>query len=231
MDMARNRVYQLWQRVHIGREQFLEASVLQNQIDNLVLARKRLQILLVGAELLGLGHLRFVGDTHLGKEHLTELTARVDIYLALARNLTNLSLDSRKFLRQHQRVVAQRIAIDSHTLPLHIGEYANHRLLYFVVEFRQRSLLLQHRTQHLVELQSNIGILRSVLSHTLHSHHIHSELLCALADKCFDRDWRVVQISLCQGIHSVTRLGIEQIVHKHCIPLCTLNLNAQSPQE
>ena len=68
MNMSRNRIYQLWQRIYIGREQLFQASVLQNQIDHFMLACEGLQILLVGTELLGLGHLRLIGDAHLGKE-------------------------------------------------------------------------------------------------------------------------------------------------------------------
>jgi hypothetical protein len=63
-------IYQRRQSLDIGRKQLLYASVLQYHIDNAVLARKALQILLVGAELTCLGHLGLVGDAHLGKQHL-----------------------------------------------------------------------------------------------------------------------------------------------------------------
>ena len=196
-----------------------------------MLACKRLQILLIGAELLGLGHLRFVGDAHLRKEQLSELSARIDIYLTLTRHLTNLLLYGVELLRQCGRIGAQSLTIDADSLPLHIYQYIYHRLLNGAIERQQRRFLLDKRQQHIVELQCNICVLGSILRDTLHAYHIHRELLCSPADKRLYLYWRVVEISLCHGVHSVSRLGIEQVVQQHSIPLHTLNLYAQRTKE
>ena len=148
-----------------------------------MLASKGLQILLVGAILLGLGHLWLGRNTHLTKEHLAKLFARIDIDVAFTRELTNLRLDGGESLREHLRVVAKSHAVNPHSRPLHIGQDINHWLLDSVVELCKRTFRLELWAQLVEELQCDIGILGSILRHTIDTHHIHSELLYTLANE------------------------------------------------
>ena len=66
-------IYQLWQRLNICREQFLNTAILQNLAYDGEVVRKALQILLLGRELLGLCHLGLRRNAQLRKEHLTQL--------------------------------------------------------------------------------------------------------------------------------------------------------------
>ena len=79
----------------------------------------------------------------------------------------------------------------------------------------------------MLQAQRNIGILSSILRNTLYANHIHSQLLCTLADECLNRNGRVVEVALSQEVHIVARLGVEQVVHKHRIELLTTHRNAQ----
>ena len=53
VDAPRRAVDQLGQRLDIGRKQFLHAPVFEDQIDDPVFAGEQLEVVLVGAELLG----------------------------------------------------------------------------------------------------------------------------------------------------------------------------------
>ena len=80
------------------------------------------------------------------------------------------------------------------------------------------------------ELQSDVGILGGVLLHSLDTHLIHRELARATTNQSLDLDRAVIEVTLGQIVHIVTRLGIEQIVQDHRIDLLTTHLDSQTAE-
>ena len=152
---------------------------------------ERLNVLLVGAELLGLGHSRFGVDAQLGKQHFAQLTRRIDVERRLVGQLTDFPFEVGELFLQFYLVIGQRLGVDSHTGPLHIGEHVDHRLLDLGVEVLQ-PFVAHLRPQSLLQLQGNVGVLGGVFGHTIDGNHIHRKLLGTTTDERFDLDWRVV---------------------------------------
>ena len=100
-----------------------------------------LQILLLGRELLGLGHLRLVSDAQLGKKHLAQLARRVDVKVGLASKLTHLIFKALQHLAKLHSIAVEGSGVDMHTLQLHRRKHINHRLFDAVVEVGHRELL------------------------------------------------------------------------------------------
>ena len=230
MNVSRNGIDQQRQGIDIGREQFFDAAILQYRIDYGMLVRKALQILLVGAELLGFGHLGLVGNAHLRKEQLAQLSARIDVECRVVRHGANPLLQRRQLLRHGCRIVRQRCAVDAHARPFHIRQYVNQRLLDALVQCRL-ILLYDRRIERVVELQRDVGILCRILRNALQADHIHSQLFDSATYQRLDFDGRITQIPLRQSVHAVSRFGVEQVVQQHRVVFTSLYPDSQRAQK
>ena len=229
VDASRRAVHQLRQRLDIGREQFLHPAVFEDEVHDAVLVGECLEILLVGAELLGLGHLGLLRDTHLRKEHLAQLPRRVDVERRLPGLGADRGLEFGHRAVQFDGIFGQRRAVDPHARHLDVGQHLDHRLLDLEVEVVQPDAL-DHRQKHLLELQRDVGILGGVLLHALDIHQVHRQLLLALADERLDLDGPVVEVAFGQRVHVVPRLGVEQVVEDHRIVLAPADGHAEPPE-
>ena len=186
-----------------------------------------LEILLVGAVLLGLGHLGLVGDAHLTEEHLAQLTCRIDIEHRLISLPAYLILKALQLGVKLHAILRQLPCINLHARKLHSRQHINHRLLDLTVELHQ-TLLHNLCPEHLLELHCDVGILGGVLLNSLNINLIHRQLTRSLAYKALNGDWGVVEVTLRQKVHIMTRLGIQQIVQNHSVNLLAAHLNAQT---
>ena len=229
MDAPRRAVDQLGQRLDIGRKQFLHAPVFEDQIDDPVFAGERLEVVLVGAELLGLGHLGLLGNAHFPEKHLAQLARRVDVQVRFARLGADRRLQFREFAVQLDGIDRQRFGVDPHARHLDVGQHGDHRLLDLEIEVLEADLL-DHGVERLLELQRHIGILGGVLLDAFDVHKVHRQLLRAFADERFDLDGLVIEVFLRKGVHVVARLGIEQVVEDHRVVHAAPDRDAQPAQ-
>ena len=188
-----------------------------------------LEILLVGADLLGLGHLGLLRDTHLRKEHLAQLPRRVDVERRLPGLGADSGLEFGHRAVQFDGIFGQRRAVDPHARHLDVGQHLDHRFLDLEVEVVQ-SDALDHRQEHLLELQRDVGVLGGVLLHAFDIHQIHRQLLLALANERLDLDGPVVEVAFGQRVHVVPRLGVKQVVEDHRIVLAPADGHAEPPE-
>ena len=229
MDAPRRAVDQLGQRLDIGRKQFLHAPVFEDQIDDPVFAGERLEVVLVGAELLGLGHLGLLGNAHFPEKHLAQLARRVDVQVRFAHLGADRRLQFREFAVQLDGIDRQRFGVDPHARHLDVGQHGDHRLLDLEIEVLEADLL-DHGVERLLELQRHIGILGGVLLDAFDVHKVHRQLLRAFADERFDLDGLVIEVFLRKGVHVVARLGIEQVVEDHRVVHAAPDRDAQPAQ-
>ena len=229
MDAPRRAVDQLGQRLDIGRKQFLHAPVFEDQIDDPVFAGERLEVVLVGAELLGLGHLGLLGNAHFPEKHLAQLARGVDVQVRFARLGADRRLQFREFAVQLDGIDRQRFGVDPHARHLDVGQHGDHRLLDLEIEVLEADLL-DHGVERLLELQRHIGILGGVLLDAFDVHKVHRQLLRAFADERFDLDGLVIEVFLRKGVHVVARLGIEQVVEDHRVVHAAPDRDAQPAQ-
>ena len=229
VDAPRRAVDQLGQRLDIGRKQFLHAPVFEDQIDDPVFAGEQLEVVLVGAELLGLGHLGLLGNAHFPEKHLAQLARRVDVQVRFARLGADRRLQFREFAVQLDGIDRQRFGVDPHARHLNVGQHGDHRLLDLEIEVLEADLL-DHGVERLLELQRHIGILGGVLLDAFDVHKVHRQLLRAFADERFDLDGLVIEVFLRKGVHVVARLGIEQVVEDHRVVHAAPDRDAQPAQ-
>ena len=191
MNVPCTTIYQQRQRLDVGRKQLLHAAIFEDQTHDRVARGERLNVLLVGSELLGFGHSRFGVDAQLGKQHLAQLTRRIDVERRLIGQLADLPFELGQLFLQFYLVFGQRLSVNSHTGPLHIGQHVDHRLLAFGIEILQ-PFVAHFRPQRALQLQRNVGVLSGIFGHTINRYHIHRELLCSLAYECLNGYWCVV---------------------------------------
>ncbi len=220
---------QLGQSIDIGRQQLLHAAVFEHLAHDLVFVGEALQVLLLCRELLGARHLRLVRNAHLGEEHLAELACRVDVERRLVGQSAYPLFEPRQQLAQLDRVFGQRTGVDPHACRLHVGQSVDHGLLDAAVQVEHRGLR-QLGIERMFEPQRDIGVLGGILGHTVEPYHIHSQPPRTLAYEGFDRYRRVVEVSLREVVHVMTRFGIEQIVHYHRVVLAAAHLDARAAQ-
>ena len=163
---------------------------------------KALQILLIGAELLGLGHLRLVANAHLCEEYLAELARRVDVEARLAGLLSHLSLEFHEASSEFDCILVKQRRVDADSREFHLGQHIYHRLLDIEVEVEQ-PLLLDKGQKCVLELQSDVGILGCILRNTLYGNQIHCQLLGSSAYEGLYLDRGIVEVSQSELIHSV----------------------------
>ena len=192
-------------------------------------AGERLEVVLVGAELLGLGHLGLLGNAHFPEKHLAQLARRVDVQVRFARLGADRRLQFREFAVQLDGIDRQRFGVDPHARHLDVGQHGDHRLLDLEIEVLEADLL-DHGVERLLELQRHIGILGGVLLDAFDVHKVHRQLLRAFADERFDLDGLVIEVFLRKGVHVVARLGIEQVVEDHRVVHAAPDRDAQPAQ-
>ena len=229
VDLARHRIDQQRQCLHIGRKQLLHAPVFEDLIDDLVFVGEGLQVLLLGRKLLGFGHLGLLRDAELPEEHLAQLPRRIDVERRLVRQTADISLQVVERLIEFDGILGQCLRIDPHPGHLDLGQHSDHRLLDLQVQPGQIQLL-DLRPQHLFQAQRHVGILGSVFGHPLQRNHVHSQLPGSLADERSDRNRPVIEVAHRQRIHVVTRLGIEQVMEDHRIVKPAANLDPQASE-
>ena len=192
-------------------------------------AGEQLEVVLVGAELLGLGHLGLLGNAHFPEKHLAQLARRVDVQVRFARLGADRRLQFREFAVQLDGIDRQRFGVDPHARHLNVGQHGDHRLLDLEIEVLEADLL-DHGVERLLELQRHIGILGGVLLDAFDVHKVHRQLLRAFADERFDLDGLVIEVFLRKGVHVVARLGIEQVVEDHRVVHAAPDRDAQPAQ-
>ena len=192
-------------------------------------AGERLEVVLVGAELLGLGHLGLLGNAHFPEKHLAQLARRVDVQVRFARLGADRRLQFREFAVQLDGIDRQRFGVDPHARHLDVGQHGDHRLLDLEIEVLEADLL-DHGVERLLELQRHIGILGGVLLDAFDVHKVHRQQLRAFADERFDLDGLVIEVFLRKGVHVVARLGIEQVVEDHRVVHAAPDRDAQPAQ-
>ena len=93
-------------------------------------------------------------------------------------------------------VFGQRRGVDPHARHLDRGQHLDHRLLDLGIEPLQPDPL-DHRVEHALELQRDVGVLGGVLLDTLDVHQIHSSAaVCPLPMSVLDRDGPVIEVLL-----------------------------------
>ena len=80
-------------------------------------------------------------------------------------------------------------------------------------------------------MQGDVGILGGIFTHLFDPDQIHRQLLGSPTNERFDLDGVVVQVTFREGIHVMTRFGIEQIVQDHRIVEATSHLDTQLLQD
>ena len=152
---------------------------------------ERLNVLLVGSELLCFGHSGLGVDAQLRKEHLAQLTRRIDIERRLVSQLADLPFEVGELFLQLDLVFGQRRRVDSHARPLHIGQHVDHRLLDLLIEIL-KPRLAHFGPQRVLQLERHVGILGCIFCHTIDGYQVHRELLGTTPDEGFDLDRRVI---------------------------------------
>ena len=207
-------IYQFWQCIYIGAKQFLHTTIFQYLAHHWVLRSQSLQCLLVGHILSTLCLAWFIADFQHIKQQFSHLFRRTNVKIR-TRYFAYMTLYALHFGCHHARRLRQCKVVYYHTCTLHLSQHSHKRHLHFIKQLLQSHLLylwLQHTTQS----QRNIGILRRIIGYLIQRHIAHRPLILTLrAYQLIDMYCLVFQQYLCQVVHTMTQLWLQQIVRYH----------------
>ena len=153
-------------------------------------AGKRLQRLLVGDILPGLGLARLLHQLELLEEQFAHLLRRAYVQRLIAGKRLSLFLYLDKLRRHDLRTLRQREVVDEHSVALHARQHLDERHLDVKEQF---ALLVHHLLfQHIVQLQRDVGILSRVLGNISHRHVTHRLLRLACTYERIDVDGSII---------------------------------------
>ena len=160
MDLTRIGMDQCWQRINIGTQQFFQAPIGEELVDDRVFAAQFLQNILARTVIAALGLLGFLIQLQPLKQNLAHLFTGVDIE-SRSSQLINLLLNLIHLCRQCLRRLFQGLRVYGHTGRLHICQHIDQRHLDLLEKWQQ-SLLLQLGRKVMFQLQGDVGILSGI---------------------------------------------------------------------
>ena len=178
-----------------------------------VLGPQSFQHLFAGGILSLLGLLGLAGELQAVKEDFAHLSGTGHIELQ-TRHFVYFLLHQSHFFAVVDRCIPEALTVYADAVTFHLSQHRHERHLQ-VLEERQTTSLLHLRLEEVLEAQGDVGIFGCIGAYVLGRYLCHADLFLARAYEFFDVDGLIVEVCLCQIVHAVPHLGVEQIMGYH----------------
>ncbi len=156
------------------------------------------------------------GKRHFIKEHFTKLFGGSHIKAAPG-HLVDFSLQPRHLLRETIRHAAQDISVYFDPVHFHICQYRHEGAFQAFID-RCHPIKMQARFEILPKAQSDIGIFCRIKAGLINGNAVKGDCGFPTAQQCFDRDGRMIEITLAQKVHPmIVQAAILRVAHQHCV--------------
>ena len=214
VDASGARIHQLRKRVHVRALKLAHLPPFQELVDNRVLLAKILEHLFARGVLARLGLFGLRVKLQAVKQHLAELLGRTEVKIH-SGEFAHFGFESGGIFAQLHRIAGQALEVHGHSGAFHVGQHGDERSLH-AVQHTFKPRLDQLGLKRFMQLPRDVGIFGCVLGHLGSGHVAHAFLVLALrANQGFDRNRSVAQVVLCERIHSVALVGLNEVVRQH----------------
>ena len=213
MNASRVLVDLLGQLVGIGRLEFGDAAVFENQLGQRIRCGQLLEDIFRGRRLSGrrLAHHR---QAELAEQDLLQLLGRVQVERA-ARFGVRLRLQLQHARRELGALRLEKSPVHQHAGALHAIQHRHERLLDGLVEILQARQRFDLRPKRAMQPQRDVGVFRGIVRGAIHVDLIEGDLLRALARDIFvvnGLDSEILlgrRIHVVAGGHAVEHVGLQ----------------------
>ncbi len=226
---SRARIDDLGQFLGIGRTQFGQTSIFEDQARQFMFIGNRLQRLFVGRGL-ALGCFQHRRQLQLVKQKGLELLGRIEAERMPGQRVALFGqlLHAR---RQLSSLLAQRIDIHQHAALLHAGQHRHQRNLQITIDGDGARFCRQLWPDRLMQAQGDVGVFRRVARCHANVDLRERNLPGALPGDVLVVDGLVAEVLLCQRVHVVPRCGgVQHVGFKHGVVADTLQADAGTCQ-
>ena len=218
--MACSGIDEFRKGVDISAEELFQPAVIKYIGHDFVLATKLLKYFFARDILSSFRSFGLFDDLHFTEQDIADLFRRSDVECFAGQFINS------EFQFVHPSVecfgcFAQRLSVYTHAVHLHFRQDRNQRHLYFIEKLFYTELF-QFRFQYVFQLQSDVGILRSVFINGFGRQFAHTALiLSAGSDEFVYVDGSISEIHFGHIIHIVAKFRLDEVMRYHRIEKLT----------
>ena len=212
------------QFVGIGRFEFGQAAVLQNQFGQWKIVRQFFQHAFIGGIAAAGGFFNaFGGQPHLVEQNILQLLGRIEVE-RLASQCKRFVFQLPQFFAQLRALLRQLVAVDEHAVAFHGKQHLRHGQFQFLIHGQLFAVHL--RAQMLLDAEGEIGVLAGIFGRLVQRHVGKRDLLRAFAAQAFVGDGGQLQPAFGQFVQPVPQVAFHNIRSQHRIARNALQGNA-----